>query len=112
MKKTLLAIALSFAIPAAIAVGLGSQAEASPYRGPFVDRLAQKLDLTDQQKTQLKAIFAEQREKRRALREEKRARMQEVLTPEQLTEWDEMRQRRKGRHGRKFCNKAQRQIQQ
>lgn len=112
MKKTVLAIALSLAIPAAVAVGLGSPGEAGVPRGPNVERLAQTLDLTDQQKTQLEAIFAEQGEKRRALREETRARMQEVLTAEQLTQLDEMRQHRKGRHGGKFCNKLQPQSQQ
>lgn len=109
MKKTFLAIALSFSIPAAVAFGLGSQDEYGLSRGPSVDRLAQALKLTDQQKTQLEAIFAEQGEKRRALWEETRARMQEVLTAEQLTQLDEMRQHRKGRHGGKFCDKPQRQ---
>lgn len=113
MRKAILAIALSAAIPAAIAAGgIASQGEVGPSYGPKVERLAQKLNLTDEQKTQLESIFAEQGEKRQALREETRARMQEVLTAEQLTQLDEMRQQRKGRHGGKFCNKWQQQEQQ
>ena len=112
MKKSFLAIALSLAIPAAIAAGLASPDAVGPPRGPNLDRLAQALNLTDQQKTDLKAIFADQGKKRRALREETRARMQEVLTAEQLAQLDEMRQSRKARHGGKFCNKPPRQSGQ
>jgi len=113
MKKTALAIALSFAIPAAIAAGgMGSESDIGPPHGPNVERLAEKLNLTDEQKTQLESIFAEQGEKRRALREETRTQMQEVLTAEQLTQLNEMRQQWKGRHGGKYCNKWQQQKQQ
>lgn len=109
MKKTMLALALSFALPAAVTVGALAEDQASPRYGPRIERLAQRLDLRDQQKSALAAIFAEQGEKRRALREETHARVQGVLTEEQLAQFEDMRQQHKARHSRKFCDKARQQ---
>lgn len=78
---------------------------------PNIDQIAKDLNLTDDQKTKLKAAMEEQMQKMRALRqdtslsqEDRRAKMQEIrkanqakikeiLTAEQLKKWQEMHQR-------------------
>jgi periplasmic protein CpxP/Spy len=65
--------------------------------GPKIERLAEELNLTEEQKTSLEAIFKEQRAKHKALREEGRARMKEVLNDEQMAKMKEMRERRHAR---------------
>jgi Spy/CpxP family protein refolding chaperone len=86
------------------------------FRGGSVDRLAQILNLTDAQKTQVQPIFDAEHQKMRDIRDdnslsiaEKRAKMQEtrdattaqlqpILTQEQFTKWQNMTHpRRPGR---------------
>ena len=76
------------------------------------EQMAEKLQLTDDQKTKVQEIFADTREQLRAVRRESEpkvneirrqadGRLQTVLTPEQWQKFqstrDEMRQRRGGR---------------
>ena len=78
------------------------------------EQMAEKLQLTDDQKTKVQVIFADTREQLRAVRMESEpkvneirsqadSRLQTVLTPEQWQKFqsvrDEMRQRRAGRGG-------------
>jgi len=78
------------------------------------EQMAEKLQLTDDQKTKVQVIFADTREQLRAVRMESEpkvneirsqadSRLQTVLTPEQwqkfLSVRDEMRHRRGGRGG-------------
>ena len=80
------------------------------------EQMAEKLQLTDDQKTKVQEIFADTREQLRAVRMESEPKMNEirrqadgrlqtVLTPEQWQKFqstrDEMRQRRGGRGGPK-----------
>lgn len=112
MNKTITALALSaILIPAAVLAGNyhGDRGERR------ADRMAEHLQLNEQQQTQVKQIFAEQRDKRKAMREELRndtqTRIAAVLTPEQQAEWKQFRDSRKqgmcdrhergdGHHGR------------
>ena len=97
-----------------------------------MDRLAKKLDLTEEQVSAISALGGERgsrHETRKALREQikslieagdvdaaaalaseaagervremaaKRAAMAEILTPEQLAEWESLKERRGKRHG-------------
>ncbi|MCI0653987.1 MAG: Spy/CpxP family protein refolding chaperone [Methylococcaceae bacterium] len=57
-----------------------------------IEHLSKELNLTGEQKTSLETIFKEQRKKYKALREEGRVRMKEVLSEEQMTKLDEMRE--------------------
>jgi len=103
MKKTLIALTLAAAIPAAV---LASSGERGPHdRGPNVERMSEMLDLSDEQRTQLRALFEEQAAEREAMRNEMRARMSKLLTPEQQARMDEMREKRrehrKARHERR-----------
>jgi periplasmic protein CpxP/Spy len=94
MKKRLTIFALALAVPLIAAAVPGEQGERGWRHGPKIEQLTQELNLTEEQKTQLEAIFKEQRAKHKALREEGRARMNEVLNDEQMAKMKEIRQRR------------------
>ena len=99
MKKTLIALAFACALPAAFAGGQGMGPD-----GAKLDRMAAALQLTDEQKARVKTLFDEHQVQRQAMREQMRARMAEVLTPEQLAKHDALREQHRGqwkeRHGR------------
>lgn len=83
-------------------------------RGPNFDMIAQRLNLTDDQKPKVKAIFDEQRQKMRDLRnnqdlsrDDRMAQMQtirkdtdaklkDVLTADQFKQWQEMESKMRG----------------
>jgi Spy/CpxP family protein refolding chaperone len=77
-------------------------------RGPNFEKIAEELGLTADQKAKAEPIFKEQakkmqgmrdlppderREKMKAMREENHKALAEILTPEQLKKFDEMRPR-------------------
>ena len=86
-------------------------------RGPNIDRLAQALNLTDDQKAKVQPILEDQMKQMRDLRqdtsmsmEDKRAKMKDIrtatmakmkdiLTPDQFTQYQQMTQRRGPRPG-------------
>ncbi|HVQ40120.1 MAG TPA: hypothetical protein VMS31_21450 [Pyrinomonadaceae bacterium] len=90
-----------------------SRAGAPPSREDQFERMLNKLNVNDEQKTQVRKVFGESREQLQALRKEaeprvgeirKQAdeRLQKVLTPEQWTQFQQMRteMRSRGRRGR------------
>ena len=108
-------------LAAALALTAGASAGERPGgpRGPDVDRLAAELDLSDEQTTEIEQILAdarqshealrassghtgrpspELREEAMAIREETHARIAEVLTPDQLEEFEVLRAQRQARH--------------
>jgi len=97
MNKTLIAVALSLAIPTAFAAGLGAVGEYGPPRGPNLERMTQTLGLSDEQRTEMESVLQTQAEKRQALREETRTLIRAILDEEQSAKMDEMRQHRKER---------------
>lgn len=87
-KKTLIAIALTaLLVPAAFAGPYGGP-------GPNVDYMAERLDLTAEQKAQVEKIYAEQREKREAMRGQVHEQIRAVLTDEQKAQFDQFRANR------------------
>jgi len=102
MKKTVAALALSaILIPAAVIAG-SHYGDRGEHRA---ERMAEHLQLSEQQQTEVQKIFEEQRakrqEQRQQMRTETQARLNKVLTPEQQAKWQEYRQARKDR----FCDK-------
>jgi len=102
MKKTVAALALSaILIPAAVIAGshYGDRGENR------AERMAEHLQLSEQQQSEVQKIFEEQRakrkEQRQQMRTETQARLNKVLTPEQQAKWQEYRKDRKDR----FCDK-------
>jgi Spy/CpxP family protein refolding chaperone len=118
-KRTLIASAIGIAVlSATIALAQPSQYGPEPGYGPpaqptssggdwaqaRLDRMAWRLNLTDEQKATLKPIFEEREAVRAAQREAMRKQLAAVLTPAQLAQWDQMRGQRSGpRRGRRPC---------
>ena len=97
MNKKIVTLAIALALPLTVAAFPGNGGGGGRFEGhraDRVERLAKKLDLNDEQKAQLEVIFKEQREKFDAIHRETRARMQEVLSTEQMTKLDELKKRR------------------
>lgn len=98
------------AIALTLLLALGSSAalaDASDRRYDPLARMQAQLDLTDQQVTQLEALFKEQRMQYRALRESTQAQMNVILTQEQQ---DAMAQHRAERQ-QKWKERQQRRQQ-
>lgn len=119
MKKLphiLTASALAFALVAVTTTVPAADGSGGPRHeqrmGRHLDRLTEALDLSDTQRTQLETVMSEQAEKRRALREETRARVNGVLTADQQAQFKEMREkRREARRGRRHEHRHDRKSQ-
>lgn len=89
MNKTLIALTLAAIIPAAAYAAGNKPGEHS--RGPHIERLAERLELSEEQQAKMRTLFEEQRAQREAMRAQMRGKMAEVLSPEQLAKMDAMR---------------------
>ena len=73
------------------------------------EHICKKLDIAPEQKERVMSIFQTQREKIQAVRDETRTSLQGVLTPEQMTKFDAMREKhqqaRKARMGKNHPTK-------
>ncbi len=93
MNKKIIFIALALALPLTVAAFPGSSNgdHFDDRRGDKVERMAKQLDLNAEQKSKLEVIFKEQQEKREAIRQKSRLRIQEVLSSEQMTKLDDLK---------------------
>ncbi len=97
MKKTLIAVALLLPLSAYA----GDKAkdkkdrEGGPMHGPRMEHIMEELDLTDDQRTRMQAIFRNHHDKMTALREQTEAEVSKILTPEQQAKLDKMKQKRR-----------------
>ena len=99
MKKTVAALALgAIIIPAAVIAGSHFGAQHDGHR---LARMAEHLQLSEQQQADVQKIFAEQHDKRMALRDETRSRIDAVLTEEQRAKVQAFREQRQ----KAFCDK-------
>lgn len=89
MKKSLIALTLAAIIPAAAYAASDRGGEHT--RGAHVERLAERLELNEEQQAKMRALFEEQRAQHKAMREQMRGKMSELLTPEQLAKMEAMR---------------------
>lgn len=95
MNAKLFAIVFALALPfTAAAYAGGEKGDYQHYRAKKMERLEKELSLTADQKSQMEALFKEQKAKFKAVREETHSQMQTILTPEQYTKLEEMKQRR------------------
>lgn len=96
MNKKIISIALALALPLTVAAFPGDKdaEHFGGHRGDKIEHLAKQLDLNAEQKTKLTDIFTQERAKRDALRQETHSKMQEVLSPEQMTKLDEIKKDR------------------
>jgi Spy/CpxP family protein refolding chaperone len=124
MKSNRPVVAASFLVGLLIGMAFGWGAKKYFYRGwhgegkheRMLDRFAAKLDLTPEQKEKVRALFEEKRRKMNELRDtmhpeferlrtSTKAEIEKILTPEQLPlfhelekEWEERRKKRRGHH--------------
>lgn len=114
-------VALFLAAALALTAGASAGERQGGPRGPDVERLAAELGLSDAQTAEVEQILAaarqrhealrssarssssgrpsaEQRSEAMAIREDTEARIAEVLTPEQLEDWEALRAERQARH--------------
>ncbi|WP_442497790.1 Spy/CpxP family protein refolding chaperone [Methylobacter sp. sgz302048] len=96
MNKKIITIAIALALPFSASAGAGAEKEGfeGGYRhGEKMERMAKELNLNEEQKTKMDALFKEQHEKYKSLHEETRTRLKEILTPEQMQKMDEIKKR-------------------
>lgn len=96
MNKKILILATALLLPLTVFANPDQGGDA-PY-GHRLERLNKELQLSPEQKTKLEAIFKEQHEKFRAIHEESHKRIKEILTPEQVTKWSEMKEQHEEKH--------------
>ena len=100
MKTTLLGLALGICLtPVAI--------QASPKHGDhhhqhMLERMDKELDLTDEQRKEVKDLFQSHHAKFKALREETHARLENILDDEQQLKLETIKAERKARWQKKF----------
>ncbi|BBL35666.1 hypothetical protein Nstercoris_01941 [Nitrosomonas stercoris] len=96
MNTNLVAIIFALALPLTAVANSGEyQKDHTHYQATKIERMGKHLSLTDEQKTKLEALFKQNREKFKALREESRTQMQSILTPEQYSKLQETKQQRR-----------------
>jgi len=113
MNTKLIPIALFLIVPLTVSAFSGGEGKGSQGKqANKIERLAQKLDLSSEQKTKIEAIFKLQREKIDAIKEDSRTRMQAILTPTQMNEFNALKARRQekkqNRQNNKMNNKQKR----
>lgn len=76
-----------------------------------IDRLASKLELSGEQKTQVQTIMQANRDKQQALRQQNRemfkAELSTVLSAEQMEEFEIMMEKRGGKHKKRMQKNAE-----
>lgn len=110
MNKKIITIALALALPlTAAAFPGGHDGGFKGHKGDRIEHLAKKLDLSNEQKDQLKQVFEEQQAKREALHQETEQRMQTVLTPEQMAKFEEIKKQRHEKWQKRHQEREQQQ---
>lgn len=110
MNKKIITIVLALALPLTVAAFPGGhEGDFKGHKGDRVEQLAKKLDLSAEQKEQLKQVFEEQQAKREALRQETDQRMQTVLTPEQMAKFEEIKKQRHEKWQKRHQDRKQQQ---
>ena len=66
----------------------------------MLDKFSKKLDLTEDQKTQVASIFEEKHNKMLELHKEKKNQIKEILTPEQQEKFNEFSQKWESHRGK------------
>ncbi|ABC26985.1 hypothetical protein HCH_00063 [Hahella chejuensis KCTC 2396] len=70
----------AFTLTCLIAASGFALAKGGPHQGPNIDRLAEKLSLTEEQKAQFQTIMEESREQRHSLKEQYKPQREEMHT--------------------------------
>ncbi|QOJ09237.1 hypothetical protein [Nitrosomonas sp. H1_AOB3] len=110
MNKKLIGIVLALAFPLAVTANPGEHKhDHEQYRAKKIERLDKELSLTDDQKSRIDTLFKQNGEKFKTIREETQSQLKTILTPEQYSKLQELKQRRqeqwRERHQQKMQEK-------
>lgn len=94
MNTKMLGIVFALVLPLSAVAYASEKGDHQQYRAKKMERLEKELSLTEDQKTQMEALFKQQKQKFKAIREETQSELQTILTPEQFSKLEEMKQRR------------------
>jgi periplasmic protein CpxP/Spy len=91
MLKKIIILAMVLAIPLTLSAFPGDRTNCEGSHANRIENLTKRLDLTAGQKSKVEALFKEQDEKLKIIHAETRARLQEMLSKEQMTKMDELK---------------------
>ncbi|MCD2449590.1 hypothetical protein GO003_004215 [Methylicorpusculum oleiharenae] len=94
MKTKQIAIMMALIFPLAVAAYPGGKGNDEGHQVKRMERMSKELSLTEEQQTKVGAVFKEQGEKYKAIHDETQSQLKTILTPEQFTKLEEMKQRR------------------
>ena len=96
MNKQLMSILLILSFPLTSFAAPSQQGDLNlpSEKGSKIERLTNDLGLNEAEKAKVEAIINEEKGKFKAIREEKRTRLQGVLTKDQMTKFDQIPQQR------------------
>ena len=84
-------VIILLAFPLTVIANPGEEGNHEQYQAKKIERLNKELGLSEDQKGKIEALFKEQGDKHKAIREETQSRMKKILTPEQNTKLQEMK---------------------
>lgn len=108
MNRKLIGIVLVLAFPLTVAANPGEHKyDHEQYQARKIERLSKELSLTDDQKSKLETLFKQEGEKFRTIYEETQSQLKTILTPEQYSKLQELKQRRQEQWREKHQQKMQ-----
>ncbi len=108
MNPKIVIMAIALTLPLTVSAFPGGKAEDhAAFRAQRVERLTEELNLNAEQKTQVEQIFQQQRDKQEALRQETHQRLQAVLSPEQMSRFEALKQERQAKWQKHRAGKGQ-----
>jgi len=107
MNIKFISMVIALALPLSAVAYPGGKGDHEQYRAKKIERLNSELGLSEDQKVKIDALFKEQGEKHRALHQETQSQLQTILTPEQNTKLEEMKQRRQEKWREKYQQRKQ-----
>ncbi len=96
-QSLLIAGSIVMMATAATAAPWGGHGQGCEQRDSRIERMTERLDLSNDQEAQIRTILDEQREQQRAQRQAMRERIDAILTPEQLALRDQHMEQRQTR---------------
>lgn len=100
IKTTLAALLLTFFM----APAMGHEHGGSHKAQRMIEHMDEQLELSDDQRSQIEAVFKEQHEKHKALRSESKSKMAGILNADQQARFEQMKAERKAKWQQKREN--------
>jgi len=105
MNKKMLGIIVVLSLPLSVFAQADKGADFKKRHGNKVEMMAKNLGLTDAEKVKVTEIYKEQHIKHKAIKQETRKRLSEILTADQMKQYDEMKKHGKAMRKEKMQGK-------